>query len=102
MRAVMDGSGAPLDALAWWHEVGTTIIEQLADSGKFVRWDLKIGTALIKLTHGDMRRDLFLRQLKADSTVDILRGRQVMKLIMQKTGLRTTLSATMIFRTWTR
>ena len=31
-----------------------------------------------------MRRDLFLRQLKADSQIDILRGRQIMKLIMQR------------------
>ena len=84
LRIVMDGSGAPMDALVWWAEVKSKTVEQLADSGKFVRWDLKIGTALLKRAKGHLRQNLFLRQLKADSVNDILRGRQIMKLIMLK------------------
>ncbi len=61
------------------HERGT--IEELGHSGKvFVRWDLKIGTERLKQAKGHLRRDLFLRQLKADTGSDILRGRQTMKL----------------------
>ena len=60
-------------------------MDELADSGnEFVRWDLKIRTRLLKRAEGHLRRDLFLRQLKADSKIDILRGRQIMKLIMQR------------------
>ena len=36
MRAVLGGSGAPLDALAWWHNINGKTAEQLAESGKFV------------------------------------------------------------------
>ena len=85
MRLVMDGSGSPLEALIWWSEIGKKTVEELANSGPiFVRWDLKIGTGLLKRASGHLRRDLFLRQLKADPATDILRGRQIMKLIMQK------------------
>ena len=81
----MDGSGAPLEALLWWAEISKRIVEELADSGSiFVRWDLKIGTGLRKRANGHLRRDLFLRQLKTNSSNDILRGRQIMKFIMQK------------------
>ena len=44
---------------------------------------LDIGTALLKRAQGHLRRDLFLRQLKANSSTGTLRGRQIMKLIMQ-------------------
>lgn len=85
MRLVMDGSGSPLEALAWWGEIYKNTVEALADSGPiFVRWDLKIGTGLLKRADGHFRRELFLLQLKADATSDILRGRQIMKLVMQK------------------
>ena len=73
-----------MEALAWWAEINHMIIDELADSGKFVRWDLKIGTALLKRAKGHLRLNLFLRQLRADSVNDILRGRQIMKLFTQK------------------
>ena len=47
LRTVMDGSGDPMNALVWWSEIKSNIIEELADSGRFVRWDLRIGTALL-------------------------------------------------------
>ena len=84
MRSVMDGSGDPIKALVWWSEIKTKIIEELADSGRFIRWDLKIGTALLCLATGHFRKDLYLRQFKCDASNDILRGRQIMKLIMEK------------------
>ena len=76
----MDGSGAPLEALMWWSEINNNTVEELAESGSvFVRWDLKIGTGLLKKTDRHLRKDSFLRQLKANSSNDILRGRQIMK-----------------------
>ena len=73
----MDGSGSPLEALVWRSEINKKTVEELANSGSiFVRWDLKIGTGLLKRANGHLRRDLFLRQLKADSATDILRGRK--------------------------
>lgn len=84
MRAVMDVSGAPLSDLEWWHEIGSTSIEELANSGKFVRWDLKTGTALLNRAKGRLRQNMLLQQLNANSANDILRGRHTMKLIMQK------------------
>ena len=84
LRSVMDGSGDPMNALVWWSEIKSKIVEELADSGRFVRWDLKIGTALLWLASWHFRNDLYLRQLKCDASDDILRGRQIMKLIMEK------------------
>ena len=95
MRAVMDGSGDPLAALAWWNEIGSKTIEQLAEPGKFVRWDLKIGTALLRRARGHLRQDLFLRQLRTNSVSGVLRGRQKMKLIMQNARRKITPNATM-------
>lgn len=67
MRLVMDGSVSLLEALVWWAEITKNTVEELADSGSiFVRWDLKIGTGLLKRADGHLRRDLFLRQLKAN------------------------------------
>ena len=82
----MNGSGSPLAALQWWHEIGNTSIEELAVSGELVRWGLKIGTALLMRAKDHPRQSLFLRQLTADSANHIHRGRQSMKLIMH--GLR--------------
>ena len=42
-------SGAPLEALMWWSEINNKTVDELAESGLvFVRWDLKIGTGLLK------------------------------------------------------
>ena len=60
----MDGSGDPIKALVWWSEIKTKTLEELADSGRFIRWDLKIGTELLRLAKGHFRKDLYLRQLK--------------------------------------
>ena len=81
----MDGSGSPIEALAWWAEIYKNTVDELADSGSiFVRWDLTIGTGLLKRADGHFRRELFLRQLKADSSSGILRGRQIMSIFMRK------------------
>ena len=45
---------------------------------------MSIGTALLKRAKGHLRQNQFLRQLKAHSANDILRGRQIMKPVMQK------------------
>ena len=84
MRLVMDGSGDLLGALAWWSDMSTKTLEELAESGKNVRWDLKIGSALLRRAQGHLRQYLFLRQQQANFKVYILRGRQIMKLNMQK------------------
>ena len=84
MRLVMDGSGDPINALVWWSQLKYKTIDELADSGKFVRWDLKIGTALLLLAKGHSRNNLLLLQLKRNATDDILRGRQIMKLIIEE------------------
>ena len=58
MRIVMDRSGDPIGYMKWWNEVITKTLNELADSGALCRWDLKIGTSVLKECSGHIR--LFL------------------------------------------
>ena len=84
LRNVMDGSGDPIDCMRWWSEMSSKSFAELADSGKFCRWDLKIGTGFLKKCSGHLRRFLFLKQQEADVVQDLVRGRQIAKAIIDR------------------
>ena len=66
MRLLTDGSGSPIEAIAWWAEISRTTIEELADSGTiFVRWDLKNGTGLLTRAQGHLAKGIVPPSIQA-------------------------------------
>lgn len=83
------------DVMAWWDEIAATrikfsnisnVFSALADSGKFLSWDLKIAAGIVsKVEAGsslDKRSVALQRQAARDGT--LLKGRQLFAIIRQQ------------------